>query len=93
MPSTTKDQRGFVNYERAANLTAQMARGLATPYWLVQDRGGLYHFVKIAQKGVNVEGGAGRETLAFVRQAQLSTLRYLGVMVVEEYDHTGRKVG
>ena len=85
MPATTKDQIGFVNYERAANLTAQMARGLATPYWLVQDRSGLYHFVK--QVGLPISGGG-----PTVRGAQLSTLRYLGVKVVEEYDHTGRKI-
>ena len=80
------DQRGFTDYQRAANLTAQMARGLSRNYWLVQDRSGLYHFVK--QQGFP-DSGVGRA----VRDAQLSTLRYLGVVVVEEYDHTGRKVG
>lgn len=81
------DVRGFADYTQAYNITRNMARGLATPFWLVQDRGGIYHFVRIL--GQDLRLASARES---IRIHQRETFNYLGVTVVAEFNANGDEV-
>lgn len=76
---SSTDSRGFKDLQQARNVTANMARGLDSHYFLVQDHHGLYHFVRIPP----TEDG---------RLSCITTLTYVGCLILEELDLTGKSI-
>ena len=85
-----RDNIGYHSEALARQVTSQVARGHAHPYYLVQSHTGLWYFVR----STSVDGRLGTSyATSLTRNAAIcATIEYMGGKIVAKFDHKGDPV-